>query len=1638
MDGLPATLSDTLDVVLTAASGSSKQLSELLGLGRQHYHRFLSSGTMDDLAEAIRLADEAIQVAPASSSNQARALSNGAIYRRARHKHTRSKTDAEEAVRLATEASNFPLQDSSLRAYILGNLGICLKARFNESKAFSDIESAVLATQEAVDLCPSGLQRAKHLMSLGSLLRTKYEDAPTAQAKQSSADIEEAIRHLRICQEITTTTDPEREKSLGLLGSCLYTRYKWSTLDFQDLENAIFVTKMATEGASRAISARRANLACLGRFLAERFSITEEISNINDAIDATQLSISLTPKWDSLLGPRLRDLASHITTRYLRTEALADLDYAIDALWKAFNLTSPEQAERLDTLLKLSTPAKVKFNVTNSTKDLRALVEIHRAIATSDPDKGGFTVLYAVELGKDLRELYLRTGDRTALEEAVSITRDAIRATRDSTAVEQYSRLLKVYMDDLRQVSTEEQAVIAAAKDVVESNAEDTDSKTNFLEGLLLKIQETFSISPSPFGVEEGIRIIQAAIHVVPQAHPIQALLKQHLGHYFEEKYEWTEELPNLDEAIKAFTAAHALDRRPETAIKVMGVLDLKYKTTRTATDLQAAIVFLQEVAETDATRGVTEGQRAYTLGEYLMDRYGKTDRLEDLESAIEFLYQAIKDSSLTAKRRRHAVVCLAAVLNSKYQRTRDLTFLEDAISFAQQAIDISPSKIKRGVPLNTLGLLLRSRFRRTDSMEDLEKAIEVTREAIDNTIGGLLRPSYLSNLADLLVEKFTRTGEMVHLEEAIRVAETSTNSASKDHSLRATHLHGLGHALYIRYMEMEVKLDLDKAIKVMQEATEYTQTDASDQARHLHSLSIYLKTRFRRTGKQEDLDDAILKARAAVDVAPSIAPREGQDLARAMVNLGQTLGEVYSQTRQRHELEQAIKVTQEAVKLSNAGLNRAQAWDRLGLLLSERYKETEDLTDLEEAIKASRAAVVCDLEGSKNSQFFLNLSSHLREKYTKDPTVDHFDEAIDAAEAAVKITPRDHPDRAEMLNNLGSIINDKVFQTNVRDDLPRAILCWEEALYQINAPLAVRMDASVALLQACAVTSEWHRAYKALHTAVEFLPLLTARSHKTEDKQYLLSQAVGLASDAAAAAFNAGQEPHVALRLLEQGRGLLATSLDELRADISLLRRKHPNLAEEFARLQQELRPQTSGGRRTSTMDEPHSALRVRTSLAYRADRDFDHLLADIRSQPDFADFLLPLGIHDMKAAAGSGPVVIVNVSEHRCDAILVEVERIRALELPLLTAHDIQENTRKGDLGSPRVLGWLWDVVAKPVLDALGYTCAPSTERWPHVWWIPTGSLSRLPLHASGRHRKGSTEAVLERVMSSYSSSLKAIVTGRRRPVPTALARPKPAQALLVAIKTTSAEPSLPYLVYADTEVAELRTICRAVPAHPVEPGPRRNDIIAQLPHCDIFHFAGHGTTDMHDPSQSHLVAYDGTITVETLLELDLRGQPPFMAYLSACGTGRIQDDRFLDESIHLISACQLSGFRHVVGTLWNVQDASCVEVARMTYQRLRDGGLVDESVCLGLHNALRSLRRDWLDKKAIDEYSRGRHTGSLLTGLKVQAREGGGQGWDLGTDRDAEGLSEDEYDDENNDNNGEDGVNFPRWVPFVHFGV
>jgi CHAT domain-containing protein len=500
------------------------------------------------------------------------------------------------------------------------------------------------------------------------------------------------------------------------------------------------------------------------------------------------------------------------------------------------------------------------------------------------------------------------------------------------------------------------------------------------------------------------------------------------------------------------------------------------------------------------------------------------------------------------------------------------------------------------------------------------------------------------------------------------------------------------------------------------------------------------------------------------------------------------------------------------------------------------------------------------------------------------------------------------------------------------------------------------------------------------------------------------------LASDAGAIALNAAKTPFEAIEVLELGRGVIVGSLNEMRADISELQQKHPQLGEEYINLRDHL-------------DAPKTLTQRQVNQRYKAGQELEKQIQTIRTLPGFDRFLLAPSEDELKAAAKYGPIVIINVSDYRCDAFIIEDSRLWALQLPRLHSTDLRDRI-KTSLADPTLLEWLWDTIAQPILDALGFTQAPLDGCWPRIWWVPTGLLARFPIHAAGYHSKRSSDTVLDRVVSSYSSSIKALALSRQSR-PNVRTAPRSQKVVLVGMQKT---PRQNDLQFAKEEVDKLESLCNSMQLQVSKPRPVQKDVLFALKDCNIFHFAGHGLTDPSDPSKSCLLLEDWAkeaLTVANLFETNLRGANPFLAYLSACGTGQVRHEKLIDGGLHLISACQLAGFQHVIGTLWEVNDKSCVDMATITYKWIQDKRMSDESVSEGLHHASRSLRGQWISENV--------QRGAFKRGVGVQNTKDGQMAIERSSS--SQGKARDPRDIELCD---DEKLSPLFWVPYVHFGV
>jgi CHAT domain-containing protein len=537
-------------------------------------------------------------------------------------------------------------------------------------------------------------------------------------------------------------------------------------------------------------------------------------------------------------------------------------------------------------------------------------------------------------------------------------------------------------------------------------------------------------------------------------------------------------------------------------------------------------------------------------------------------------------------------------------------------------------------------------------------------------------------------------------------------------------------------------------------------------------------------------------------------------------------------------------------------------------------------------------------------------------------------------------------------------------------------------------------------------------RARPILEAAVEILPRLSPRFLKRSDAQFNLAQFSSITSRAVSLALEDGDKSFRPLQLLELGRGILATLQLEVRSDISVLRASHEDLAQQFQKLRNQIDSPFKG---SLPYSEDHlladfnsySAREMSKAIAERRAllKRFEDLLQQIRSLSGHENFLQGPSETELRSLAQDGPIVVFNVSDIRSDAFLIKTADIHCVRLPSLTLDSIKHFTKAsmgkvkqrklnptgsdaqfkaketlleghGDINAKRkatlvnnegrssdmrtMLKWLWDAAVNPVLEELGFTETPDNEPWPHIWWITSGFLARLPIHAAGDHVNGSNRNAMDRVISSYVPTLKSLAYSREK-VKNQFGNDEVSKALLVAMPITPSQSALPC---AETEVKEVGALIPDSITKIIVLQPSKSTVLDSLAECRVIHFACHGESNPDDPSKSRLLLQDwkdDPLSVADITALNLRNVA--FAYLSACSAADSRVESLLDEGIHLAGAFLLAGFPSVVGTLWHISDEHSATVAVDVYRELceKSGRINPDEVARALHLAVRKLRSE-----------------------------------------------------------------------------
>ncbi|KAF6744761.1 CHAT domain-containing protein [Ephemerocybe angulata] len=527
--------------------------------------------------------------------------------------------------------------------------------------------------------------------------------------------------------------------------------------------------------------------------------------------------------------------------------------------------------------------------------------------------------------------------------------------------------------------------------------------------------------------------------------------------------------------------------------------------------------------------------------------------------------------------------------------------------------------------------------------------------------------------------------------------------------------------------------------------------------------------------------------------------------------------------------------------------------------------------------------------------------------------------------------------------------------------------------------------------------------------TVFAVIPGLSPGLESTVKKRFTsLAHMSGLAPEAGAAAC-ALNRADKALEWLEQGRCNVWSHIHHLRTPLDDLRNHDEDLANNIADVskQLELLGSSRGQYRLGMSSEEEMALSDETHRHSHLAEERKALLEQARAIPGFQSFLMPyLCSTLMQHLPDSGPIIVINVDERRCDALALMAGLDKPLLIPLLKfsyekaknyqailnsllrTRNLRDRSSEPVTGEPgrgmepapfgkhgedppihQVLRGLWEEVVKPIMNALGYSSVDRAtgEVPPRVWWCPTGPLSFLPLHAAGRYRGLNPESVLEYVVSSYTPTVTAI----NQRVKAELSVDSKASGLFL-----TSQPNAPGATPIPGTTSEVQSIFNQAHSNGVRALKLEGDEMSvtecfeRMLDFSSIHLACHGSQNAAQPLQSHFLFHQGSLELGKILQANLKNAD--LAFLSACQTST-GEGKLPDEAVHLAAGMLAAGYRRVVGTMWSIGDRPAQEVATTFYEYLfthqdKSGGATfDASLsAVALHHATQQLRRSLDDSE------------------------------------------------------------------------
>jgi tetratricopeptide (TPR) repeat protein len=716
-------------------------------------------------------------------------------------------------------------------------------------------------------------------------------------------------------------------------------------------------------------------------------------------------------------------------------------------------------------------------------------------------------------------------------------------------------------------------------------------------------------------------------------------------------------------------------------------------------------------------------------------ERFGNVASVERAVSALEVAVQVTLDDDPA---KPVHLGDLGNLYSIRFIRFGDGADIDRAISSHRDAVRRIPDDhVEEASCLTNLGRAYGIRFQWLGDAADIDNAIsnhEGALHLVKDEDPTSSRPLILSHLGTSLLMRFTRLGDNIEgIEQAISILRNAVQVVKDDH--KALALTSLGDSYHARFQRVGDVQDIDRAISSHEDAVRCTPDDHPEKVPRLTSLGDSLIQRFEHFGDVPDIDRAISSYE---DGVLRCTPDDHPDKVNCLNGLGHSFFRRFERLGDIVDIDRAVSIFGDAVRLAkDYRLSIATYLINLGNACLARFRHVRDVADLDRAISSHEDAVRCTPDDHPDKAGYLtNQGSSFGIRFQYRGDVADIDSAISNHEGAARRTPDHAPDKTRLLKNLGASYGLRFERLGDDSDLDKAILHFEQAARSLAGSPRVRFKASLQWA-ACAL-QRGSSPLAAYGCAIDLLPRVAWLGLTVSARHEQLAQ-IGDVVRAAAAAAIKQEEYALAMEWLEQGRSIVWGQVLSLRSPVDHLRAVEPALADRLETLSKQIENPTT----RDTSFEPLNQLSSE-DIAQKHRRltlEWEHLVEKIRALPGFDDFLRPKKLSQLREAARYGPVVVINIHEVRCDALVIMADLDEVVHIPLHSfSHRRAENLQRSlaailsvpglraryldrymtsvHLGGDRnpndtlrgILSQLWVHIVKPVLDGLVFSVRDS----------------------------------------------------------------------------------------------------------------------------------------------------------------------------------------------------------------------------------------------------------------------------------------------------------------------------------------